>query len=116
MVALSKYRGLQLAIQLWSAFLVALFLCSLPIQSQTQTADEVEKRLASLPPDQRAYERFRFWSTVLPPDQQRDPNLLTRYREYLKARGFGDGDAEAQLWGLAAAYQERLGSALEAAT
>jgi hypothetical protein len=57
----------------------------------------VEKRLASLPPDQRAYERFRFWSTMLPPDQQRDPNLLTRYREYLKALGFGDGDAEAQL-------------------
>jgi hypothetical protein len=34
---------------------------------------------------------------MLPPDQQRDPNVLTRYREYLKARGFGDGDAEAQL-------------------
>jgi SAM-dependent methyltransferase len=97
MVALTKYRGLHLAIQLWSVVLIALSLGSLPIRSQTQTADELEKRLASLPPDQRAYERFRFWSTMLPPDQQRDPNLLTRYREYLKARGFGDGNAEAQL-------------------
>ena len=33
--------------------------------------DEVEKRIASLPPGQRVYERFRFWKTV-PPDQQRD--------------------------------------------
>ena len=100
MVALSGNRGSHSSVAvltLWSGVLAALFLYSLPILPQTQTADQEEKRIASLPPDQRAYERFRFWSTMLPPDQQRDPNLLTRYREYLKARGFADGDAEAQL-------------------
>src|SRR5262249_5832235 len=47
--------------------------------------------------DQRAYERFRFWQTMLAPDQQRDPSLLTRYREYLKTRGFSDNDADGQI-------------------
>lgn len=75
--------------------LVVLLLCSAPIRSQT--VDEAEKRIAALPPDQRAYERFRFWLTMLPPDQQRDANLLTHYRDYLKTRGFSDSDADAQI-------------------
>ncbi len=89
----SKYKG----VLLWPVVLAALFLYSAPIASQTRTVEEHEKRIASLPPDQRAYERFRFWSTMLPPDQQRDPHLLTRYREYLKARGFSDRDADTQI-------------------
>jgi 2-polyprenyl-3-methyl-5-hydroxy-6-metoxy-1,4-benzoquinol methylase len=62
-----------------------------------QTADEVDRHTASLPPDQRAYERFRFWKTQLPPEQQRDPNLLTRYRAYLKSRGRSDAEADAEV-------------------
>src|SRR5262245_55827538 len=83
--------------RLWPLALAALFLYSGTIRSHAQTADEVEKRIASLPPDQRAYERFRFWRTMLQPDQQRDPNLLTRYGEYLKARGLSDSDADGQI-------------------
>ena len=89
----SKSR-VSVAALLWCVVLVSLFVYSVPIWSQT--ADDVEKRIASLPSDQRAYERFRFWVTQLPPDQQRDPTL-TRYRAYLKARGFSDGEADSQL-------------------
>ena len=87
-----KYKALHFAVLLW-----CVVLASVPIRSQTQTVDEVEKRIAGLPPDQRAYERFRFWETMLPPDQQRDANLLTHYREYLKTRGFSDSDADGQI-------------------
>ena len=40
--------------------------------------------------DQRAYERFRYWQTMLPSDQQRAPDLIDRYRAYLKGQGFAD--------------------------
>lgn len=62
-----------------------------------RTPDEVDKHTAGLPPDQRAYERFRFWVTQLPPELQRDPNLMTRYRTYLKSRGRSDADADAEV-------------------
>jgi SAM-dependent methyltransferase len=54
----------------------------------TQTADDVEKRIANLPPAQRAYERFRFWRTTHDGGD---------YREYLKSRGFADRDIDEQL-------------------
>jgi len=92
-----KQRGLKLAPLLWCAAPAALFLYSLPIRSQPQTTDEVEKRIAGLPSDQRAFERFRYWRSMLPPDQQRDPNLLTRYRDYLKTRGSSNSEADAQI-------------------
>jgi 2-polyprenyl-3-methyl-5-hydroxy-6-metoxy-1,4-benzoquinol methylase len=62
-----------------------------------QTPEEVDKQTASLPPDLRAYERYRFWETQLPPEQQRDPNLMTRYRAYLKSRGRSDAEADADV-------------------
>lgn len=62
-----------------------------------QTPAEVEKHIANLPPEQRAYERFRFWLTSLPPDQQKDGRVEARYREYLVAHGFSGADADAQL-------------------
>ncbi len=62
-----------------------------------QTAEEVEQHIANLPPEQRAYERFRFWLTSLPPDQQKDSRVEARYREYLVAHGFSQADADAQL-------------------
>jgi SAM-dependent methyltransferase len=72
--------------------LALVFTCYAPVWAQT--AEDTEKRIANLPPDQRAYERFRFWVTTQPPDQQGDPNLLSRYREYLNGRGFADADAQ----------------------
>ena len=46
--------------------LILLFVCSVPIFAQ-QTVDDVEKNIAKLPPDQRTYERFRYWVNLLPP-------------------------------------------------
>ncbi|HUK18509.1 MAG TPA: methyltransferase domain-containing protein [Bryobacteraceae bacterium] len=62
-----------------------------------QTREQVESRLARLPPDQRAYERFRYWQTMLPAGQQKDPDLLGKYRVYLRGQGFTDSDVEAQI-------------------
>src|SRR5947209_1799641 len=97
MVAQSRRKGFQLAVLLASVVIGTLFLYSVPGRSQAQTADETENRIATLPPGQRAYERFRFWRSMLPPDQQGDPNLVTRYREYLKTRGFPGSDADGQI-------------------
>ena len=91
----TKYSAARVAALVWCVVLAPLFIYSVP--SLTQTTDEVEKRIASLPPDQRAYERFRYWVTQLSPDQRRDPNLPARYRDYLKTRGFSDGEADAQI-------------------
>src|SRR6476646_1243701 len=62
----------------------------------TQTADEVEKRIANLPAAERTYERFRFWITQIPPEQ-RHADVEVRYRAYLKQRGFADADIDTQL-------------------
>ena len=78
-----------------SAFLLCFFCSSAPAWQQ-QGADEYEKRIANLPPAERSYERFRFWSTQLPPDQ-RGQDLLNLYRAYLKKRGFSDADAADQI-------------------
>ena len=67
------------------------------VRVRAQTKEEVEKHIANLPPDQRAYERFRFWLTSLPPEQQRDDNVSARYREYLKSTGFSDAQAQAEI-------------------
>lgn len=75
--------------------LLAALLCAAPLISQTP--QQVEARLAQLPPDQRAYERFRYWHTMLPPDQQRAPDLVDKYRAYLKGQGFADSDIAAQI-------------------
>jgi SAM-dependent methyltransferase len=70
-------------------------LWAVPIWSQT--VEDVEKAIAALPADQRTYERFRFWMTNLPPDEQRDPNVMARYREYLQGRGFSAAEASNQI-------------------
>jgi SAM-dependent methyltransferase len=80
---------------------LALAAAALLAQAQpprtAETPDAVESRIANLPPDQRAYERFRYWQTMLPPDQQQDPNLEARYRAYLKTRGLSSADVDAQI-------------------
>jgi SAM-dependent methyltransferase len=62
-----------------------------------QTADDIEKRIANLPPEQRAYERYRFWVTTLTPEQRQAGELPTRYGNYLKSRGFSASDIATQL-------------------
>jgi SAM-dependent methyltransferase len=62
-----------------------------------QTREEVEKRIAQLPPDQRAYERYRYWVTMQPPEARRSSDIMQKYRAYLKAQGFADADIEAQI-------------------
>src|SRR5262245_65998001 len=90
----SKHGALWLVLILSIATSAGLFRTH---TASAQTADEVEKRIANLPPDQRAYERFRFWITSLPPDQQRGDDVEARYRAYLKTRSFSDAEAEAQI-------------------
>jgi len=81
-----------------AALLLAAFAVSLtcpPLRSQTP--DEVEKRIASLPAEQKVYERFRAWITQLTPEQRAAPNVDGRYREFLKSRGFSNADIDGQL-------------------
>ena len=87
------------------AQLLLLFVCVFAYSSSapSQTADEVEKRIANLPAEQRTYERFRHWVlTTLPPDQQvnaarGDAGLFARYHDYLKTSGFSEAEADAQI-------------------
>lgn len=67
-----------------------------PARAQTPDTDAVEKALAKLPPEERAYERFRAWINALP-EQQRDAKVETRYRGYLKSLGLPDTEVDAQL-------------------
>jgi len=79
---------------LFRVCLMAL-LCLVAVRSQTR--EEIEKRLGQLPPDQRAYERFRFWLSLQAPEAQRGPDVLPRYRQYLKTQGFTESDIGGQL-------------------
>ena len=71
-----------------------LLVCA-PLRSQVP--DEVEKKIASLPPAQRAWERFRYWINALPPEQRREGQVEPLYRTYLKSRGYPEADIDAQI-------------------
>jgi SAM-dependent methyltransferase len=79
--------------------IIVLCLCVSAVTILSQTVDENEKRIATMPPDQRAYERFRFWVSTLPADQRpaNPDQMMERYRVYLKGRGFSEADATAQI-------------------
>ncbi len=62
-----------------------------------QPREQAENRLSQLPPEQRAYERFRYWFTMQPVEVQRSADHMQKYRAYLKAQGFADSDIEAQI-------------------
>lgn len=80
----------------WAGLSVAaVLICTAAIRAQTR--EEVEARLAQLPPDQRAYERFRFWITMQPADVQRAPDVIDRYRRYLASQGFKAADIDNQI-------------------
>lgn len=65
--------------------------------AESQTREEVEKRIAQLTPDQKAYERYRFWLNGQPVEAQRSTDLSQRYRDYLKTEGFTPGEIQGQL-------------------
>ncbi len=48
-------------------------------------------------PEQGAYERFRTWVASLPREGQQAPDLMVKYREYLKAKGFSSADIDTQI-------------------
>lgn len=71
-----------------------------------QTRQDVEKRISSLPADQRAFERCRSWIAAQPvalrgssgiSEQVRNPELLQRYRAYLKEGGFDEREIASQI-------------------
>ncbi len=72
-----------------------MILCIVPICAQTR--EQVETRIGQLPPDQRAYERYRFWITTQPVEVQRSSDHIEKYRAYLKAQGFTEADVEGQI-------------------
>jgi len=83
---------------------VCILVCALSLAS-AQTGEN-EKRIASMPAGQQAYERFRAWVSGQPltvrgpggfSEQQANPALLKMYRAYLKNQGFGDPDIDAQV-------------------
>jgi 2-polyprenyl-3-methyl-5-hydroxy-6-metoxy-1,4-benzoquinol methylase len=63
---------------------------------ESQTREEVEKRIAQLPPDQKIYERYRVWLTGQPVEVQRSTDRLQRYGDHLKAEGFTPSQIQAQ--------------------
>src|ERR1700704_2868701 len=65
--------------------------------ARAQIPDELEKGIANLPPDPRATTAFLAWVNSQPPNQQRDGKVESRYREYLKSRGFSNADVDAQI-------------------
>lgn len=76
------------------ACLLLISMWSIPAWPQ-QTVD-IEKRLATLPPAEQIYERFRFWATQLPADQ-RGPDILEKYRAHLVSQGVSPAQADAQV-------------------
>jgi len=88
----------------WLPF-VLVFSCALGTTSG-QTFEQSENRIARMPVDQQAYERFRSWVSGQPltvrgsggfSEQQANPALVKMYRSYLKEHGLSDPDIDAQI-------------------
>ena len=89
-----RYRKIHRLLLISLVGFGSLFPCQ---PARAQTPDEVEKNIASLPPERRVYERFRAWFNSLPPERQRDGKVDERYRAFLESRGFSSADIDAQL-------------------
>lgn len=85
--------------------LIGVFLCALSLGC-AQSWQETEKRIASMPAGQQAYERFRAWISAQPltlrgaggfSEQQSNAALLKMYRAYLQEHGFPRTDIDAQI-------------------
>jgi SAM-dependent methyltransferase len=67
------------------------------VTAAAQTREQVEASIAKLPPDERAYERFRYWVTTHPAEVQGNSGPMPAYRAYLKRQGFAEADVDAQV-------------------
>ena len=83
-----------------------LIMIALAGSSRAQTREEIEKRIATLAPEARDFERFRLWIGTLPVEtrgsagistQERDSALMQKYRSYLKEGGFSDLEIDRQI-------------------
>ena len=77
-----------------------------PCAGQAPTRAEDERRIASLPEDQRAFERFRFWTSGLAPSELKPGGmtpeaaqaaLLAKYAAWLAEGGFSTTDVSKQV-------------------
>jgi SAM-dependent methyltransferase len=64
--------------------------------ASAQTPAELEKRLSELPPERRAYERYRTWISSQTPAVQKSTHM-DQYRAHLKKAGFSAADIEQQI-------------------
>lgn len=89
-------------------FVLAGLLCTAQIGSGQTPPSRIEKerQIASLPEDERTFERFRFWWAALPESERlgrgdttaaKQDAFLTKYAEWLKDGGFAPSDVERQL-------------------
>ena len=88
------------------SFALALAFMTSSGVGQVASRQENEKRIASLPEDQRTFERFRFWWSNLPEKErgERGPEgqaaldkFLTGYATWLKTGGFTSVDIDKQV-------------------
>lgn len=90
-----------------AALVFAGLWCALQLgTAQNPTRAENEKRISSLPQNQQAFERFRFWWSGIPENERggRGPSaeanqdaLLARYASWLAEGGFTAGEVEKQV-------------------
>jgi len=103
-----------------TGFVLAGLLCAaLPGNCQNaRSRMENEQQIASLPEEQRTFERFRFWWTGVPESERggrgdiaqlQQDGVLGKYAEWLKDGGFAPSDVEKQL-----ALLKRRGGARDA--
>ena len=88
-------------------FIAGLLLAAQPGNCQNAPSRvEKEQQIASLPEDQRTFERFRFWWAALPENerlgrggvtQAQQDAFLAKYAEWLKNGGFAPPEVEKQL-------------------
>ena len=99
-----------------TAVILAVLVWNTPTSfAQTSTRSENEQRIASLPEDQRAFERFRFWISGLSPDElapaglsaeARQAALLSKFAVWLAEGGLPPVEVEKQV-----AFVKQRGSA-----
>jgi len=98
-----RYAGIRVT----GFILVGLLFAPQPGNTQSpRSRMENEQQIASLPEEQRTFERFRFWWAALPESeregrpetaQAQQDALLAKYADWLKDGGFAPPDVEKQL-------------------
>ena len=106
---LTPRPGAVRSMGVWAAgFMIAGLLFTIqPVTCQTaRSRMEGEQQIASLPEEQRTFERFRLWWTKLPESERggrgedaqiQQDAVLGKYAEWLKDGGFAPTDVEKQL-------------------